>query len=132
MNEPNRIGLTPLTAQQLDEILAELNPNPNLDSKKESIKLIKFDIYRFAVALGIKENKSPPGLNDKSNTAFRVSELDPDRTLFTVVNCLGVCPNETTVYGYIEQLAEQGIKNFYEHLQQRGELPLTEYLLGEN
>tara|TARA_R110001583_G_scaffold165594_1_gene318326 strand:- start:13299 stop:13691 length:393 start_codon:yes stop_codon:yes gene_type:complete len=130
MNEPNRIGLTPLTAQQLDEILAELNPD--IDSKKEVFKLIKFDIYRLAIALGIKENRIPPALNDKSNTAFRVNELDPDRTLYTVVDCLGVCPNETAVYSYIEQLAELGIKEFYGHLQHRGELPLTEYLLDES
>jgi hypothetical protein len=130
MNEPNRIGLSPLTAQQLDEILTELNPD--MDSKKETIKLIKFDIYRFAVALGIKQNKTPQALKDKSNAAFRVSELDPDRTLFTVVDCMGVCPNETAVYSYIEQLAELGIKEFYGHLQQRGELPLTDYLLDES
>ena len=130
MNEPNRIGLTPLTAQKLDEILAELNPD--IDSKKEAFKLIKFDIYRLAIAIGIKENKTPSALNDKSNTAFRVNELDPDKTLYTVVDCLGVCPYETTIYGYIEQLAELGIKEFYGHLQQRGELPLTEYLLGES
>jgi hypothetical protein len=130
MIEPKRIGLTPLAAQQLDELLIELNPD--LDSKNETVKLIKFDIYRLAVALGIKENKSPPALNDKSNTVFRVSELDPDKTLFTVVECLDSCPNETSIYGYIEQLAEQGIKEFYEHLQQRGELPLTDYLLDED
>jgi len=129
MNEPSRIGLTPLAAQQLDELLIELNPD--LDSKNETVKLIKFDIYRLAVALGIKENKSPPALNDKSNSVFRVSELDPDKTLFTVVECLDSCPNDTSIYGYIEQLAEQGIKEFYDHLQQRGELPLTDYLLDK-
>ncbi|MCL1060684.1 hypothetical protein MK852_00780 [Shewanella benthica] len=130
MIEPKRIGLTPLVAQQLDELLIELNPDP--DSKNETVKLVKFDIYRLAVALGIKENKSPPALNDKSNTVFRVNELDPDKTLFTVVECLDYCPNETSIYGYIEQLAEQGIKEFYEHLQQRGELPLADYLLDKD
>lgn len=130
MNEPNRIGLTPLAAQQLDELLNELNPEVN--SKNETYKLIKFDIYRLAVALGIKEKKSPSALNDKSNAVFRVNELDPDKTLFTVVECLGTCPSDTTIYGYIEQLAEQGIREFYEHLHQRGELPLTEYLLDKS
>jgi hypothetical protein len=130
MNEPSRIGLTPLAAQQLDELLIELNPD--LDSKNETVKLIKFDIYRLAVAIGIKENKAPPALNDKSNSVFRVSELDPDKTLFTVVECLDSCPNDTSIYGYIEQLAEQGIKEFHQHLQLRGELPLTEYLLDKS
>ena len=130
MNEPNRIGLTPLAAQQLDELLLELNPDQ--DSNKETFKLIKFDIYRLAVALGIKENKTPTPLNDKSNSVFRVNELDPDKTLFTVVECLNVCPNGTSIYSYIEQLAEQGIKEFYEHFHKRGELPLTEYLLDKS
>jgi len=130
MGEPNRIGLTPLAAQQLDELLVELNPD--IDSKIETVRLIKFDIYRLAVALGIKENKSPPILNDKSNSVFRVSELDPDKVLFTVVECLGRCPAEVAIYSYIEQLAEQGIKEFYDNFQQRGELPLTEYLLDKS
>lgn len=130
MNEPDRIGLTPLVAQQLDELLAELNPDS--DSTKEKVKLIKFDIYRLAVALGIKDNKTPPALNDKSNSVFRVNELDKDRTLFTVVECLDSCPSDVTIYGYIERLAEQGIKEFYEHFQQRGELPLTEYFLDKS
>ena len=94
--------------------------------------MIKFDIYRLAVALGIKENKKPPILNDKSNTVFRVSELDPDKTLFTVIEGLGVCPDNIPIYSYIEQLAEQGIKEFYEQFQLRGELPLTEYLLDKS
>jgi len=130
MGEPNRIGLTPLAAQQLDELLVELNPG--IDSKIETVRLIKFDIYRLAVALGIKENKKPPTLNDNSNSVFRVSELDPDKVLFTVVECLGSCPAEVAIYSYIEQLAEQGIKEFYDNFQQRGELPLTEYLLDKS
>jgi hypothetical protein len=125
MNEPDRIGLTPLAAQQLDELLMELNPNQ--DSKNETFKLIKFDIYRLAVALGIKENKMPKPLEDKSNSVFRVNELDRDKTLYTVVECLGVCPDELPIYSYIEQLAELGIKEFYQQFQLRGELPYAEY-----
>jgi hypothetical protein len=125
MSEPNRIGLTPLTARQLDELLIELNPSE--DTKNESFKLIKFDIYRLAVSLGIKEKITPKLLEDKSNAVFRVSELDPDKTLFTVVECLGICPKEVPIYGYIEQLAEQGIKEFYQQFQLRGELPYAEY-----
>ena len=125
MNEPDRIGLTPLAAQQLDELLMELNPNQ--DSKNETFKLIKFDIYRLAVALGIKENKMPKPLEDKSNSVFRVNELDRDKTLYTVVECLGVCPDELPIYSYIEQLAEIGIKEFYQQFQLRGELPYAEY-----
>lgn len=130
MDEPNRIGLTQLAAQQLDELLLELNPVQ--DSNNETFKLIKFDIYRLAVALGIKENKTPTSLNDKSNSAFRVNELDPDKALFTVVKCLGVCPTGTSIYSYIEKLAEQGINEFYEYFQKHGELPLTEYLLDKS
>jgi|GEM_PF-2005917 len=125
MNEPDRIGLTPLVAEQLDELLSELNPN--IESTKETVKLIKFDIYRLAVSLGLKERKSPPELKEKSNSAFRVGELDRDKALFTVVECLECCPNDTSIYRYIERLAEQGIQEFYQEYQQRGELPLTEY-----
>ena len=125
MTEPNRIGLTPLTAQQLDELLAELNPNEA--SKNETSKLIKFDIYRLAVALGIKEMRKPKPLEDKSNSVFRVSELDPDRILYTVIECLGVCSEDMPIYSYIEQLAEIGIKEFHKQFQLRGELPYAEY-----
>ncbi len=130
MNEPKRIGLTLLAAQQLDELLIELNPEQ--DSKSEAVKLIKLDIYRFAVALGIKQNKVPPALTDNSNSAFRSSELDPDKTLFTVVECLGICPEGVYIYRFIEQLAEQGIKEFYQHFHQRGELPFTDYFLDKS
>ncbi|MDO6559913.1 hypothetical protein [Paraglaciecola chathamensis] len=125
MNEPDRIGLTPLASQQLDELLIELNPSE--DARGETFKLIKFDIYRLAVALGIKENKKPKPLDDKSNAVFRVYELDRDKTLYTVVECLGVCPDELPIYSFIEQLAEQGIKELYQHFQLRGELPYAEY-----
>jgi len=125
MNQPDRIGLTPLAAQQLDELLIELNPNQ--DSKNETFKLIKFDIYRLAVALGIKNNKKPEPLQDKSNSVFRVNELDRDKTLYTVVECLGICPDGLPIYSYIEQLAELGIKEFYQQFQLRGELPYAEY-----
>ena len=93
----------------------------------EKLNRIKFDIYRLAVALGIKENKTPKPLEDKSNSVFRVSELDPDKTLFTVVECLGACSEELPIYSYIEQLAEQGIKEFYQQFQSTGELPYSEY-----
>lgn len=125
MNEPERIGLTPLVAEQLDELLSELNPS--VDSKNEAVKLIKFDIYRLAVALGIKDCKTPPELKEKSNSVFRVNELDRDKTLYTVVECLDSCPSGTSIYRFIERLAEQGIQEFYQEYQQSGELPLTEY-----
>ena len=121
--EPNRIGLTGVTASQLDELIEHMNP----EAGTEGIKLIKFDLYRLAVALGIKNSVNPPNLNDKSNTVFRVSELDPDKILFTVVETSELVALDNSIYSYIERLAEHGIKEFYQAYQLTGELPLESY-----
>jgi len=121
--EPKRIGLTGVTAFQLDELYKHLNP----EEGEEGVRLIKFDLYRLAVALGIKNAVNPPGLSDKSNTVFRVNELDPDKILFTVIETSEVLPPNTSIYSYIERLAEYGIKEFYQAYQLKGELPLESY-----
>lgn len=119
MDEPGRIGLTAETAAQLDELLADLNPQEG----KEGIKLIKFDLYRLAVALGIKKGQKPPFLTEKSNTSFRVSELDDGGILYAAVECAGIVDSGMPIYEYIERLAEQGIREFYDVNLKTGQLP---------
>ncbi len=123
MDEPKRIGLTAITSTQLDDLLTELNPQKN----EVGVSLIKFDIYRLAVALGIKSGGLAPPLKEKSNSSFRVSELDEDRVLYTAIENSDLKPADIPVYEYIERLAECGISNFYSTFQQTGELPLEEY-----
>jgi hypothetical protein len=124
MEEPNRIGLTAATSAQLDELLEELNP----ESGTEGVKLIKFDLYRFAVALGLKKGTAPAPLTDKSSASFRVTELDPDDVLYLSVEYSDLLPAGCTIYEFVERLAEVGIREFYDTYQQSGELPLDEYL----
>lgn len=122
MEEPSRIGLTAVTGAQLDELLEHLNP----EQGEDGVKLIKYDLYRLAVALGVKKAVEPPLLNDKSISSFRVLELDEDGILFTALDNSGLVPEGTLVYDYIERLAEQGIKSFYHAYQKTGQLPLEE------
>ncbi len=124
MEEPQRIGLTKATHSMLDELLEELNPKES----EEGMKLIKFDLYRLAVALGVKKAITPPQLEDISQTSFRVTELDRDGApLYTVLETSGIVPNGIPIYSYIERLAEEGIKEFYQAYIQTGELPWEEY-----
>jgi hypothetical protein len=60
-------------------------------------------------------------------TSFRVSELDPDKVLYTALDNSELVPQATLIYEYIERLAEQGIREFYQAYQQTGQLPLEEY-----
>lgn len=123
MEEPSRIGLTAETAAKLDELLEYLNP----EQGEDGIRLIKFDLYRLAVAIGIKNAVEPPQLNDKSVSSFRVSELDPEAVLYTAIDNSVFKPKHSPIYDLIERLAEQGIKEFYASYQQTGQLPLEEY-----
>ncbi len=122
-DEPKRVGLTGVTASQLDELLEHMNP----EAGEEGVRLIKIDLYNLAVALGIKNAVNPPYLSDKSNTVFRVNELDPDKVLFTVIETSNALLPNTSIYSYIERLAEHGINEFYKAYQLTGELPLESY-----
>jgi hypothetical protein len=123
MNEPSRIGLTPSTDGQLDELLADLNPDPGM----EGVKLIKFDLYRLAVSIGLKKEEVPPLLVEKSTSSLRISELDPDGVLCLAAESSGLLPADTSVYEFIERLAEHGIAEMCSAYQQTGQLPLEQY-----
>lgn len=122
MSEPDRIGLTAETSAKLDELLVELNPKKD----EKGISLIKFDLYRLAVAVGIKKGIEPPLLNDKSVPSFRVAELDKDGVIHAVLINSELNFNEDSVYGYIERLAENEIKIFYEENRRTGQIPFNE------
>ena len=119
MNEPGRIGLTAEAGEFLEELLVELNSQQGGDGKA----LIKMDLYRLAVAIGIKKGINPPQLKDKSISSFRVLELDEDGVMYTVLEEMNVINSESSVYEYIERLAEYGIRHFFEENQKTGELP---------
>jgi hypothetical protein len=123
MDEPSRIGLTAATGAQLDELLEDLNA----DLRGDGVKLIKFDLYRLAVALGLQNVDIPPQLIEKSTSSLRVTELDPDGVLFLAVESSELLPNGSSVYGFIERLAERGISEFCRTFQQTGQLPLDQY-----
>ncbi len=123
MDEPSRIGLTASTDSQLNELLKGLNPEKGMGD----VQLIKFDLYRLAVALGLKKAESPPQLMEKSTPSLRVAELDPDGVLFLAAENSKLLPSDSSVYEFIERLAECGVKEFYHAYHQTGQLPLDQY-----
>lgn len=114
--EPNRIGLTDETRIALKEMI------------DDGVALQLWDLYRLAVAIGVREGKKPPPLNNRVVDIFRTNELDPDGALYTAVEASDLYDEGEAIYSCIERLAEQGIKEFYELYRRRGELPFGEIL----
>ncbi len=108
MEEPQRIGLTAQANAYLDGMLDSLN------SETDAPDLIKFDLYRLAVALGVKKGITPEPLSDKTDNAFRVGELDPDKALFFAVDAANLQEPGKSIYRTVEALGEQGIRHFYD------------------
>ena len=127
ITEPNRIGLTEVTVGKIDELLDELNPLAG----EEGDKLVRYDLYRLVVALGIKNETVPAKLTSSVNSFLRVSDLDPDKVLYSVVENSGLNSDSTAIYSFIECLAEHGIKEMYNTYDQTGEIPFEEYFLAE-
>ncbi|MEW8357382.1 MAG: hypothetical protein AB2601_18770 [Candidatus Thiodiazotropha sp.] len=123
MEEPNRIGLTSTTMAQLEELLDELNP---MDGE-EGTKLIKFDLYRLVVSLGIKNQIVAPPLSEKSQNSLRVSEFDDEGVFYSALENSELVPEGIAIYEYIERLAEQGVKELYKIFRTTGQLPFEEY-----
>ena len=121
MEEPQRIGLTKQAHDCLDEILASMN------SETDRQDLIKFDLYRLAVALGVKKGIRPEPFSEKSekpDDAFRVAELDPDKALFFAVDAANLQDSDESIYHIVERLGEQGIRHFYDaYRENMGKLP---------
>ena len=124
MAEPSRIGLTKQANAYLDEMLEFLKSQPGGQD------LIKFDLYRLAVALGVKNGLAPEPLSDKSDSTFRVTELDPDKALYYAVDAANLQKSSEAIYHIIERLADQGIRQFYDAYQgNMGRLPWDKLLL---
>ena len=123
MDEPPRIGLTKEANDYLDEMLDSLN------SEVEGPGLIKFDLYRLAVALGVKSGKKPDPISGKSDSALRVNELDPDKALFIAVQSADLYEQGEPVYRAVERMGEQGVREFYKAYQSNmGRLPWDKLL----
>ena len=124
MAEPSRIGLTKEANGYLDEMLDFLKSQPG------GQELIKFDLYRLAVALGIKKGVSPEPLSGATDHAFRVAELDPDKALYYVVDAVNLKKSDEAIYHIIERLADQGIRQFYNSYKENmGNLPWDKLLV---
>lgn len=123
MNEPQRIGLTKQSHNYLDEMLEALN------SETRGQTLIKFDLYRLAVALGVKKGIRPEPMSEQPDDSFRVAELDPDKALFYAVDAANLHEPGETIYHIIERLADQGIRSFYDaYKENMGRLPWDKLL----
>ena len=127
ITEPNRIGLTEVTVLKIDELLDFINPQAG----EEGDKLVRYDLYRLAVALGIKNETLPAKLTASVNSFLRVADLDPDKVLYSVVENSGLNSDYPAIYSFIECLAEHGIKEMFSSYQQTGEVPFEEYFLTE-
>jgi hypothetical protein len=122
MEEPSRIGMTASAMSKLEELIDELNPAEG----EEGTRLIKFDLYRIAVAHGIKNRLKPEALNGKSVSSFRVSELDEDGILYLAVSESNLVGEGESIYEFIERLAEHGVNEFYSSFRATGQLPFDE------
>ena len=123
MEEPQRIGLTKKANAHLDEILDSLN------SEVSGQALIKFDLYRLAVALGVKKGIKPKPLSEKTDNAFRVVELDPDKALYFAVDAAKLQESGEAIYHIVERLGEQGTRHFYHaYRENMGKLPWDKLL----
>ncbi len=124
MEEPKRIGLTKEANGYLEEMLESLN------SDNSAQTLIKFDLYRLAVALGVKRGEKPTMINGTTDNALRVSEIDEDNALYVAVKAANLQDPGESVYRVVERLAEQGVRNFYdEHQKHVGKLPWDKILV---
>lgn len=124
MTEPTRIGLTKQAHGYLDEMLDSLN------SEASGLTLIKFDLYRLAVALGVKNNIKPEFLSEQPDDAFRVAEVDPDKALYYAVDASNLQKSDEAIYHIVERLADQGIRRFYDAYQENmGRLPWDKLLV---
>jgi hypothetical protein len=124
MEEPKRIGLTEEADGYLDEILDSLRAEPGGE------KLIKFDLYRLAVALGLKKGEKVQPITGNTNKAFRVAELDPEKALYFSVSASQLQEQGEPVYPVVERLAERGIREFYLLFKENmGKLPWDKILV---
>jgi hypothetical protein len=123
MDEPTRIGLTREANDFLDEILEDLN------SQTDEKDLLKRDLYRLAVALGVKQGNIAKPLLDHSDNSFRASDIDPDRAFYYAVESKDLDKKEVPIYKIVERLADQGVRNFYEvYKSNMGRIPWDELL----
>lgn len=124
MQEPQRIGLTTQANAYLDEMLESLK------SEAGGQGLIKFDLIRLAVALGIKNGITPKPLSENTDSAYRVAELDPDKALYFAVVAANLQTSGETIYHIVERLGEQGIRHFYDaYRKNMGRLPWDKLLV---
>ena len=108
MEEPQRIGLTKQAHSYLDEMLDSLN-----SEVADEQPLIKFDLYRLAVALGVKKGIKPEPPPETPDSSFRVNELDPEKALYFAVKAANLQESGESIYRTVEFLGEQGVREFY-------------------
>ena len=107
----------------MEEMLESLNDGNNVQS------LIKFDLYRLAVALCVKQGVVPHPIDGATDNALRVAEIDEDGALYTAVKAANLSGNDEPVYRAVERLAEHGIREFYSQYQKNvGNLPWDKLL----
>ena len=125
IEEPARIGLSQDANSYLDEMLDSINSAVD-DSSRD---LIKFDLYRLAVAIGVKRCEKSASISSKTDSAFRVIELDPDKALFIAVKSAKLNNIDEPIYRAVERLADYWIREFYSAYQKNmGKLPWADLL----
>ena len=107
MEEPHRIGLTKQAHSYLEEMLDSLN-----SEVPDEQPLIKFDLYRLAVALGVKKGIKPE-YPENTDSSFRVTELDPDKALYFAVKAANLQELGKSTYHTVESLGENGVREFH-------------------
>ncbi len=104
MQEPDRIGLSAEAVGYLKEMIESLGGELNYR-----------DLYRLAVALELKNGANDVVTNYNSDGwKDRITELDPDKSLFFAVESFGLRTDEQPIYKCVEALGENGIRKLYD------------------
>jgi len=96
MSEPTTIGLSESSHVKLKRLVGE-----GLFSEMR-------DAYRFAIALALAMNITPPEIEGKKQTFLNIGSLDPGGEIAAIISALRK-DNENSVYRFAEKLADWGV-----------------------
>jgi hypothetical protein len=116
-NEPKNIGLPSIQKGRLDEIIE------NTDVFK-----MKQDLYRFAVAISIKEGIIGDKEKRDQQTMFDIGGIDPEPRIFYHIVKKKFTNEDEGVYRTIERLAASGIDFIYDNYSRSMDFSFCDYL----
>jgi hypothetical protein len=115
MEESNSRSTTYGVSEEARKMLQELKEEKHIGQQADG--------YRLGVALALASGAEPQNIKNKKTIA-NVGTLDPDRELRLAVELLS--DREDIENEYIEGLAEWGIRELHQLVQEHGQIPLEQ------